>query len=183
MEKKVIEIDVNVQGANQGFEQLEQKTQSAKARLKELKNQLLQLDEGSEEFRKLSQEAGELQDRIGDLNNTVKNLGSDTAGLDAIMGGMQAVTGAFAVGQGALGLFGSENEELEKSLMKVQSAMAMVQGVTAITTALQKDSALMTKLGTLWNGLFAGSTAAAATGVAATKPRNYSLANMSHANK
>jgi len=167
MEKKVIEIDVNVQGANEGFDQLEKKSQSAKARLKELKKELLTLDEGSAEFQKLANEAGELQDRIGDLNNTVKNLGSDTAGLDAIMGGMQAVTGAMAVGQGAVGLFGGENEALEKSLMKVQSAMAMVQGVTAITTALQKDSALMTKLGTLYNFLFAGSASASATATTA----------------
>jgi hypothetical protein len=163
MEKKVIEIDVNVQGANQGFDELEKKSQSAKARLKELKQELLNLDEGSVEFQKLSKEAGELQDSIGDLNTRIKNLASDTRGLDTLLEGAQAVTGAFAIGQGAIGLFGAESEQLEKSLMKVQSAMALVQGVQAVSNALQKESNLMMAIAEV-----RAKASAVATGVWAT---------------
>jgi len=141
MEKKVIEIDIKSTG--NGLDELEKKSQSAKARLKELKAELLTLDEGSVEFQKLSKEAGELSDAIGDINTTVKNLGSDTRGLDTLIESAQGVTGAFAIGQGAIGLFGDSNEALEKSLLKVQSAMALVQGVQQVANVLQKESNLM----------------------------------------
>ena len=35
----------------------------------------------------------------------------------------------FAVAQGAMALFGKENKELEKSILKVQAAMTLLQGV------------------------------------------------------
>jgi hypothetical protein len=38
----------------------------------------------------------------------------------------------FAVAQGAMGLFGAESEEVEKTLLKVQSAMALSQGLSTI---------------------------------------------------
>lgn len=141
MEKKVIEIDIKATG--NGLDELEKKSQSAKARLKELKAEMLTLDEGSVEFQNLSKEAGKLADDIADVNQRVKNIGSDTRGIDTVIEGVQGITGAFAIGQGAIGLFGDSNEALEKSLLKVQSAMALVQGVQQVSTLLQKESNLM----------------------------------------
>lgn len=141
MEKKVIEIDIKATG--NGLDELEKKSQSAKARLKELKAEMLTLDEGSVEFQKLSKEAGKLADDIADVNQRVKNIGSDTRGIDTVIEGVQGITGAFAIGQGAIGLFGDSNNALEKSLLKVQSAMALVQGVQQVSTLLQKESNLM----------------------------------------
>lgn len=141
MEKKVIEIDIKATG--NGLDELEKKSQSAKARLKELKAEMLTLDEGSVEFQNLSKEAGKLADDIADVNQRVKNIGSDTRGIDTVIEGVQGITGAFAIGQGAIGLFGDSNDALEKSLLKVQSAMALVQGVQQVSTLLQKESNLM----------------------------------------
>ena len=45
-------------------------------------------------------------------------------------------TSGFAATQGAIALFGSENEALEESLLKVQSALAIQQGVQGLTEAL-----------------------------------------------
>jgi hypothetical protein len=42
------------------------------------------------------------------------------------------MAGGFAALQGAMGLFGSESEELEKTLLKVQSAMALSQGLNSL---------------------------------------------------
>lgn len=144
-EKKVIEIELNAKG----FDEAEKKTVSLKSQLKQLKDRLGTLDEGSDEFKKLVRDAGELQDKIGDLNNTVKNFASDTSNLDGAIGGIQAVTGAFGIAEGASALFGEENEELQKSLMKVQGAMALVTSVQAVANAVQKDGALMTSLSKL----------------------------------
>ena len=45
-----------------------------------------------------------------------------------------------------MGLLGSENEDVAKALMKVQSVLAIVNGVQAVANALNKDSALMLRI-------------------------------------
>jgi hypothetical protein len=101
------------------------------------------MDEGSEGFKELVAEAGKLQDKIGDLNQQVKNFASDTGKVDVALGGLSAVTGGFEAVQGAMGLVGSENKNLEKTMLKVQSAMALANGVQQVQIALQKESAFM----------------------------------------
>jgi hypothetical protein len=51
---------------------------------------------------------------------------------------LNGATSAFATTQGAMALFGSENEELEESLLKVQSALAIQQGVEGLTTSYKE---------------------------------------------
>jgi hypothetical protein len=166
MEEKVIKLNVDLNGV----EEAEKKSQSLKARLKELKAELAGLDEGSAEFHRLAEEAGALQDAIGDVNQRVKNLSSDTRGLDALMDGMQGVTGAFAAGEGAIALFGGESEQLQETMLKVQSAIALTSGVQSVANAINKDSALMTQLSAYWTNIKASASlkSAAATGVETT---------------
>ena len=51
-------------------------------------------------------------------------------------GALEGAASGFALVQGAMGLFGSESEEVEKALLKVQSAMALAQGIEGVRTAL-----------------------------------------------
>ena len=53
-------------------------------------------------------------------------------GVDTLFRATQGVVAGFEVAAGAAGLFGSESEELEKVLMKVQSAMVLSQGLKDI---------------------------------------------------
>ena len=138
-EKRTIELEVK----ESGFDQVTEKTKSLKQQLKEMKQQLGTMDEGSEGFRELVAEAGKLQDKIGDLNEQVKNFASDTGKVDIALGGLTAVTGGFEAVQGAMGLAGSESENLQKAMLKVQSAMALANGVQQVQIALQKESAFM----------------------------------------
>lgn len=125
----------------------EAKTQSLKTKLKELKAQLATLPEG-DEFNMVAEEAGKLQDKLGDINKRVNTLASDTRKLDGFIGVAQGIAGGFAAAQGAMALFGSENEDLNKSLMKVQGSIALLNGVQEISKQLQKESAVMTNLNT-----------------------------------
>ena len=59
-------------------------------------------------------------------------------------GALEGAASGFALVQGAMGLFGTESEEIEKALLKVQSAMALAQGIEGVRTALP----LFTSLGT-----------------------------------
>ena len=125
-------------------------TQSAKARLRELQAQMLKLEEqgqkNTDAFRRMAAEAGSLKDAIGDTSAQVKVLASDTRTLDTFTSAIQGIAGGFAVAQGAAALFGEENEDVQKAMMKVQAALALVNGATALANTLNKDSALMVNL-------------------------------------
>jgi hypothetical protein len=125
-------------------------TQSAKARLRDLQKQMLDLEaagqKNTDQFRRMAAEAGSLKDAIGDTSAQVKALASDTRTLDTFTSAIQGIAGGFAVAQGAAALFGEESEDVHKAMMKVQAALALVNGATAVANALNKDSALMVNL-------------------------------------
>lgn len=126
-------------------EQAQGQFKSLKQELRTIEQQLNQMaeagDTGSEAFRKLQQRAGQVKDQIGDTKASIKALSSDTFKLDAFSQAAQGIAGGFAAAQGAMALFGSENKAVEEAIKKTQGAMALLQGVTAITNILQKESA------------------------------------------
>jgi hypothetical protein len=165
-EKRVIELEVKTTGA----ENSEKSVKSLKAQLRELKNELAGLDEGSERFKEVAKQAGALQDKIGDANQQVKNFASDTRKLDGAIGGIQAVAGGFGAVTSSMALVGVESEELEKTMMKLQGAMTLVTSIQAVANALNKDSAFMSLVQTTRTNLLTKATVqqAVATGTATT---------------
>jgi hypothetical protein len=148
--KKVIEIDVDVLNAQGGLDKFvstlaetEKQSVSLKTELRQLKQQLAELPEGTAEYDKIAKRAGEVSDQIGDINTKVKNLGSDTKGIDAIVQGAQTLSGAFSVASSASALLGDENEDLQKTMVKVEAAIGLTVGIQSIANALQKESALV----------------------------------------
>jgi hypothetical protein len=100
-------------------------------------------------------EAGRIKDSIGDARAEVAYFASDTRRIDAVLGGVQAVTGAFGALQGAAALLGAENEDMQKTMMKLHAAMSVVSGLQAVMSALEAESTVrkgasvaMTKLQT-----------------------------------
>ena len=83
----------------------------------------------------------ELADTIADTSQRIKNVGSDTRNIEAFTQAVQGVAAGFQLAQGAAGLFGQENEDVQKAILKVQSAMAIANGVQQIANLLQKESA------------------------------------------
>lgn len=128
-----------------GTDVTEKKTQSLKGRLRELKEELSALEtagqEGTDAFQKLSIEAGKLQDQIGDTQERVKVLASDTFKFDAALGAVKGLAGGFAIAQGAAALFGTESEELNKTIAKTQGALALLSGLQEIATLVTGQGA------------------------------------------
>ena len=112
-----------------------------KKALRDLKTAALSLEEGSQAFNDITTAAGKLQDRVGDLAATTKYLGDDLKNLKGFTSIASGIAGGFAAAQGAAALFGGENKNLEASLLKVQSAMGVLQGIQAVGEVLQKESA------------------------------------------
>jgi hypothetical protein len=133
-----------------GQTEVEKSSESLRARLKTLTQQIAQMklagEDGTEQFKALVIEAGNIKDAMGDAAAEIKNAGSDTRTFDNLLGTAQAVAGGFAVAQGTAALFGDESEELQKTLLKVNAAMAILQGLQQISNALEKEGAI-TKLG------------------------------------
>lgn len=121
-------LKVGVEGTGQG----ETKIKSLKAQLKEMKNELLGLDQGSDRFKELSKQAGELTDRIGDVNDKVKALSSDTKKLDALVGVGSAIAGGFQAAQGAMALFGSNSKEVERAIQNIIAVQGVLNGVQQV---------------------------------------------------
>lgn len=118
---------------------------SMKSQLRAITNELNSLEDAGQtntaRFRELQEEAGRLKDQIGDTAQQVAILASDTKHIDGLVEGVTGLVGAFTAVQGAVGLFAGENEELQEALLKVQSAMALLQGIQAVQNTLNKDSA------------------------------------------
>jgi len=113
----------------------------ARQALKDLRSAALQVEEGSPAFIEVQRAAGGLQDRIGDLQNTTKFFANDLRRLEGFTSIAQGIAGGFALAQGAAMLFGGENEKLNESLVKLNSVMSILNGLQAVGTVLQKDSA------------------------------------------
>ena len=85
----------------------------------------------SKEAINAAKRAAELKDRIGDARALTDAFNPD-AKFKALSSSLAGVAGGFAAVQGAIGLFGGESKELEKQLLKVQSALALSQGLQSI---------------------------------------------------
>ena len=142
-EKLSYEIQI---GGNQ-----DQALGSLKSQLREATAEVTKL---SEQFGATSKEAvgaakraAELKDRIGDAKSLIDAFNPD-AKFKALTASLSGVAGGFAALQGAVGLFGKENEDLQKTLVKVQSAMALSQGLQAVGESIDSFKQLGTVIKT-----------------------------------
>jgi len=148
MAKTKIEVDLVIKGG-ESVEQVENKTKSLKAQLKEMKALLASGTLDNQAFNKLAREAGELEDRIGDVSQKVKNLASDTKNIDTLISATQGLVGGFSAVQGITAMLGTDNEALQETMVKLQGSMTALAGIQAVANTLQKESALMTGITTI----------------------------------
>lgn len=127
-----------VDAQSQGFK-------NATSEIRNNQQAILQLSqiygEDSAVITELTKKTAELTDTVGDMKATIKAQASDTHVFDGLIGAAQGLVGVYSVAQGAAALFGDENEELQKTFVKLQAVMAVLQGLQAIQNALQKESA------------------------------------------
>lgn len=122
--------------------------ESMRSVLMQGKNALNQMEmagkKNTAEYQQMADQLSKLQDQFDDTNAMIKHMASDTWALDATLQAISVGTGGFAVATGAMELFGGESKEVQEAQKKLQAAIALVNGVTAIQNALQKQSALVT---------------------------------------
>ena len=123
---------------------------SLRTQLRQVREQLAMMEqtEGvgvrqTEKFKELQAEAGRLADALADAQAQVKIFSDDNAMITGAISGISGVAGAFSAAQGAMSLFGVENEKVQEAMLKVQSLMAITTGLQQVANALNKDSAFM----------------------------------------
>jgi len=89
--------------------------------------------------------AAEAQDKLGDIKQEIKNLASDTSAFDAVSQGVNVVVSSYGAFQAASSFFGKENENVQEALQKTGNALLLVNSISQITNALQKESSLVVK--------------------------------------
>jgi hypothetical protein len=106
-----------------------------KQQLRAATNELVAMNEKfgstSKEAIAAAQKVAGLKDAIGDAKSLADAFNPD-AKFKALGQTLGAVAGGFAAVQGAMGLLGNESEDLQKTLVKVQSALAISQGLEQI---------------------------------------------------
>ena len=105
---------------------------------KEIKQAQFDVLKFSQEFGETSKEALAAAKRVAELKDAIADA-SEKVGLfdpgkkfQVLGNAVNAVAGGFAAVQGAMGLVGAESEDLQKSLLKVQSALALSQGLSTV---------------------------------------------------
>lgn len=169
-DSEVEQINSQMHSLDATFEDVYGDLQPLTTRLGELEDRMYELalagQQNSQEFRDLQKEAIKYRQTIQQVDAAVDTFAKRSAILDITIEAAQGLTGAFAAAQGAVALFGAENEEIEKALLKVNAAMSVLQGIQAVAAVLNKDSAVSGLL--LRNSLTAQATAAQAATTATT---------------
>jgi hypothetical protein len=111
---------------------------SLKSQLKQAQRDVESLSEKfgatSEAATEAARKAAKLKDAIGDAKALTDAFNPD-AKFNALGGALQGVAGGFSAVQGAMGLIGVESKDVEATLLKVQSAMALSEGINSVMGA------------------------------------------------
>jgi hypothetical protein len=160
MAKTTFEIDIETAGAVNSAKDLREQFNILEDKMFEL---AAAGREGTKEFAAIRNQLAGTKERIDDLNESIDMLKPE-AKFQAFANLGAGIANGFAAAQGAAQLFGQENEALDKSLAKVQAAMALAQGVQGlagmgdslkVVGAMLKSTTIGTQVATatqwLWN--------------------------------
>ena len=133
-------ISVNTKKTQNEFKTLKQ-------RIKELRLELENLDEGTVEYQAKITELGNLIHQNAEIQEQAKLASQDYG--DTIASVTKATTGLVAsisAVNGVMNLLGVNSDEATKAMLKVQSLMAIVQAMGSLDTAEKSFQSLWTKI-------------------------------------
>jgi hypothetical protein len=163
-EVKTIKIDVDTKQAVNAMENLSKATNDVNKSFEEVYGDLqpltTRMGEAEDRLYELANAGQTATQEYRDLLETVGNyrrvqIQTDMA-VDAaattmaqkLGGALGGATAGFELMQGVMGTFGAESEQVEKLLLKVQSAMAISQGVQGVREAIPAITAFGTAIKT-----------------------------------
>jgi hypothetical protein len=130
--KSTVELEVksNVKGFKGELRQLTLEAQNAVKQFGEFSPQAVEAEK----------RVAQLKDRIDDFNDRIKAINPDK--FAQVQTVVQGVARGFQAAQGAVALFGSESKDLEKTMIKLQGAMALADGLEGLGKIQQQFTAI-----------------------------------------
>ena len=129
-ETKTVNLEVN-----SNLAKTEQAVTSLKSELRKAQAEVATLSDKfgatSKEAIEAAKRAAELKDRIGDAKDLTDSFNPDSK-FKALAGAANIAAGALAGFEGAMGLVGVQSEDAQQAILKVQSALAVSQGLDVL---------------------------------------------------
>lgn len=97
----------------------------------------------SQIFLQFTEAVGDAKDQMDDIQSVINRQASDTKYLDSAVAAVNGLAGAYGAAQGAAELFGDGTEDLQRSMVKLQAIMTIINGLQAIQNALQAESGVV----------------------------------------
>lgn len=134
----VVVNDAQVKKYNEELDKTAKKSEEAFNPKKALRAATLELQQAQAQFGEYSAEAlkaarnvAQLRDSIGEANETA-SLFDPGKKFAVFSGALNSLAGGYGAVQGAIGLLGVESEKVQEQLLKVQSALAVSEGLSTI---------------------------------------------------
>lgn len=131
-------IDIDTSGAVKNVENLTRSFVPLRQQIKQLRDQLAQLEVGSEEFNKISKELADLQQKNIEITEAAKYSNRD---FGAVMSSLTKVSLGLAGGISAISasisLLGGDSEKVQKALAPLTLIMGTIQSFSAIDDGIK----------------------------------------------
>lgn len=131
-------IDINTSGAVKNVENLTHSFVPLRQQIKQLRDQLGQLEQGTAEYNRVAKQMADLQQQQVEITEAAKYSNKDFGQVMSnltnismgVVGGINAVSASMA-------LLGQSDEDIQKVLQHVTLLMGVIQGFSAIDTAIK----------------------------------------------
>lgn len=111
--------------------------------LKLLKDEMVNLEEGSDAFLEIANKAGEIKHQIDEVSESVKGASADFGDMVGNATNVAAgLTGAFQAVAGGLQALGIESKALDETIARMQGLMAVTDGLSKIDNGIKSFNKL-----------------------------------------
>lgn len=130
-----LNLKINLTGNEQVVKSVGELRRAIKAAELEALSLTMQFGEADPRVTAIRKKVGELKNEMADASDQARAFSEDSA-FPAIARSVQGIASAFTAVQGAMALFGVENEAVEKTLVKLNAAMALSTGLGGVVEAI-----------------------------------------------
>ena len=136
VKKKIIDIETGQSVKN--VEKLTDSFVPLRKQIRDLQNQLTQLEKGTEEYERVAKQLADTRQKQIEINEAAKysnkDFGATMSNLTTVsmglVGGINAISASMA-------LLSNDSEKMQKALVPIQMVMAAIQGFSALDKAIK----------------------------------------------
>ena len=110
-------------------------------------------DKSSKTFKAIQQEIVRLRKNVVSVDASIDGMVTSSKGLRTVLNIVQGFSGVAALGQGIMGLFGGQSEELDNTIRKFASLSLVLQGIQQIQQQIETDTEGKQPFTKFWNGV------------------------------